>query len=343
MPDQPPVIVPVFLPFQGCKGRCVFCDQKAITSIDEKGVSTETIVRFLSDAFSKARRHEGKKVIVAFYGGTFTNNPLPVIRQILAATSSFREKGLFSSIRVSTRPDSLEEEKLLLMKEYGVDTVELGVQSMNDDVLNRAGRGHSSEHTRDAFYLLKSLGFEVGAQLMAGLPGDSPAIFMDSVEEVIALRPSMVRLYPTVVIEGTALAGLYAGGRYTPLGLEETVSLCAQALARFEEEQIQVIRIGLAPSQELIEGRRMIDGPWHPCLGFLVRSRHYLQKAIKSLPSSDWMGLDVRVRVPSREITLLRGFRNQGLSALKAALSAKTLTVTPDDSIARGKLVVEPI
>ncbi len=335
--------MPIFLPFQGCKGRCVFCDQRAITSTEGKGVSSQAIVGRLSDAFSKARRHEGKKVIVAFYGGTFTNNPLPVIREILDATSSFRDKGLFSSIRVSTRPDSLEKEKLLLMKEYGVDTVELGVQSMNDNVLTQAGRGHTAEDTRDAFHMLKSLGFQIGAQLMVGLPGDSPSGFMDSVEEVIALRPAMVRLYPTVVIEGTALAGLYADGSYRPLGLDEAVKLCAEALARFEEEEIEVIRIGLAPSQELIDGKRMIDGPWHPCFGFLVRSYHYLQKTIKLLPALDEPGLAVRVRVPSKEIPLLRGFKNKGLFALKAAMAAKTVIVASDDSLTHGKPVVDVI
>jgi len=338
-----PVIVPVFLPFQGCRGRCVFCEQQAITSRSAEPLKPEKIEETLRDAFAKRKHHMGRETIVAFYGGTFTNLSLSLMEKILDTTVPFRKQGLFSSIRVSTRPDALETEKLETMKLYGVDTVELGAQSMDDNVLETILRGHRARDTAEGVAKLKGLGFKVGVQLMVGLPGDSPRGFMATVEKVIGLRPSMVRLYPTVVIEGTRLEQWYRDGRYMPLELDRAVELCADACRCFEKEGIDVIRIGLVGSPTLIPGKQLIDGPWHPCFGFLVRASMHLERILSSLPRLSGKVERVRIRAPAREVPLVRGFRNQGLVKLNAALGTEVAEVSADESLCAGTIGIDAL
>jgi len=178
---------------------------------------------------------------VAFYGGTFTSLPIGYMTKMLGAVRPYIEKNIIQSIRLSTRPDSLSEDRLNILESFSVSTVELGVQSMDNRVLLLSNRGHTSQDTVNAFKILKKKGFTVGAQLMPGLPGDSKEIFMDTIEKIIGLRPDMARLYPTLVIRGTKLAQWYKQGRYTPMGLKDTINLCKEACIRLENAGIPVI------------------------------------------------------------------------------------------------------
>lgn len=331
-----PIIIPIFLPFQGCKGRCVFCNQWSITSRRMDALDPDAIREEIA-LYLSSRKRPGRS-IVAFYGGTFTSNPLDVMEEILRVTDPFRREGLVSSIRISTRPDSIDKEKLSLMKEHGVETVELGVQSMDDRVLEAVARGHSAQDTVKAFSLLKETGFEVGAQIMAGLPSDSSSGFLETVERIIALRPSMARIYPTLVIEGTPLASWYRKGLYKPLGLEETIELCGKACRRLEEEGIRVIRIGLSPSPTLVPGKELLAGPWHPGLGFMVRSAAYLQGLIPRMGSVK--GERILLRVPPKEMGLLRGFANRNIPAIEEATGAKVEAIEADESLSELRVDV---
>jgi histone acetyltransferase (RNA polymerase elongator complex component) len=147
------------------------------------------------------------------------------MEELLEAVAPYLKQGFFRSIRVSTRPDALQEKQLQLMRNFGVSSVELGSQSMDDEVLTLSQRGHTARDTVESVHLLRQHGFKVGIQLMPGLPGDSEEKFMKTVEEVIKLRPHMVRLYPTVVIRGTELAKWYKEKKYHPLRLEEAVKI----------------------------------------------------------------------------------------------------------------------
>jgi len=193
---------------------------------------------------------------VAFYGGTFTSLPIGSMIKMLGTVKPYIEKKIIQSIRLSTRPDSLSDDRLNILESFNVSTVELGVQSMDDRVLLLSNRGHTSQDTVNAFKILKRRGFTVGAQLMPGLPGDSQEIFMNTIDKIIGLRPDMARLYPTLVIRGTKLAQLYKQGKYNPMGLKRyDQTFVKEACIRLENAGIPVIRIGLMSSPSLLEKR----------------------------------------------------------------------------------------
>ena len=270
---------------------------------------------------------------MAFYGGTFTNLSPARMHELLEAVAPYLNKGVFESIRVSTRPDSLDEDRLAIMKRSGVRTVELGVQSMNDRVLTLSARGHTAEDSVRAVHLLRDTGFSIGVQLMPGLPGDSREIFLSTIDKVIALAPDMARIYPALVIRGTGMARLYQEGRYRPLKLDQAVEWCVESCMRLEKAEIPVIRMGLMSSPTLA-------GPWHPAFGFLVRSSIY-RKCIESQLPSPGEQQRIRVRVRGSELSLLRGYKNEGLGWIASRTGARVLSVEADLTLQPGRIEVE--
>jgi len=262
-----------------------------------------------------------------------------VIEELLGAVSPFLKKGLFTGIRVSTRPDSLDPEKLDVMMRSGVKTVELGVQSMDDRVLLLSGRGHSAQDSEHAVRVLKQSGFQVGVQLMPGLPGDSKTVFLSTVERIIELAPDMARLYPALVIRRTGLANLYARGAYLPLELSEAVEICAESCMMLERAGIPVIRIGLMSSPSLTRKGQILGGPWHPAFGFLVRCRMY-QKSIASQLPAHGSTKRLKIRVRERDVPLLRGYKNHGMEWISMVTGAEELAITGDRSLSPGKVEV---
>ena len=240
------MIIPFFIPHAGCPHQCVFCNQTNITGQD--GPASAATVPGKIDRYLDTH-HSGGPVHLAFYGGSFTALPPDAQEAYLAAASPFIESGRIRDIRLSTRPDCVSSKVLDLLTRYNVKTVELGVQSMDDRVLVLAGRGHTARDTVDAVALLREYRFDVGLQLMPGLPGDSADIFRTTVDTVIGLNPDFVRLYPALVIKGTPLERLYLAGKYTPLPLDAAVSICREAYTKFKQAGISVIRMGLQPTR----------------------------------------------------------------------------------------------
>ena len=276
------LIIPIFIPNQGCPNRCVYCKQETITNQSNQPVHAINIKKILDEAIKSNRFDASADPEVAFYGGTFTKLSKGRMEELLGAVAPYVRKGFFRSIRVSTRPDELDVERIALMKRFGISTVELGAQSMDEEVLKLTKRGHTVKDTIESVQLLKRHGLRVGIQLMPGLPGDSEERFMKTVEKVVELQPNMVRLYPTIIICGTELERWYNEKRYQPLELEEAVNICQKACVRFEKEGIPVIRIGLMSSPTLLEKGEIVAGPWHRSFGFLVRSGIH-QKKIEPL------------------------------------------------------------
>ena len=209
---------------------------------------------------------------IAFYGGSFTALPLERQESLLSSVLPYLNNKTIDSIRLSTRPDSITIENLALLKRYKVKTVELGVQSMDNSVLSLSERGHSADDIRSSCKMLKSQGFEVGIQIMPGLPGDTFESSLYTVDEVIKLKPDFVRIYPAVVIKNTGLADLYLSGSFKPLSLGNAVKLTKILLISFEVNNIPVIRIGLQPASSLMEKDVILDGPFHPAFRQLVES-----------------------------------------------------------------------
>ena len=323
-----PFIVPVFIPNQGCPHRCIFCDQRRVTG--EHKIEAEDIKNIINIAIRSKKFKEELGIEVAFYGGTFTNLPIPYMERLLGVLQEYVKNGIVKRIRVSTRPDSVNKNVLYIMRSYGVESVELGAQSLDDNVLRLSKRGHSVEDTLRAFFLLRKMGFKVGIQLMPGLPGDNKEIFMRTIDKVIELGPDMVRLYPTLVIKGTELEQLYLRGEYRPLSLHEAVDICKNAVYELEKKHIPVIRMGLMNSGSL--QKNIVAGPWHPAFGLLVRSRIFIKEHV--LPLVKRAGSKrVNIFILPNNIPLLKGYKNEGIEMIESETGVNICNVFADPSI----------
>ena len=311
-------ILPIFVPHAGCPNQCVFCDQKRIS-----GSPFSASAAAVQSALSVLP--EGAGVELAFYGGSFTAIPSDRQEELLSAAAPFREKGTVSSIRVSTRPDAVDPAALKRLRRYGVETVELGAQSMDEEVLRLSGRGHAARDTERSSALVKEAGFHLILQMMTGLPGSSVEKDLNTARRIIALRPDGVRIYPTVILRGTELEKLWREGIYKEHTLEDAVELCSHILPMFEEAGIPVIRLGLNPSDDLSAGEA-VAGAYHPALGELVRSRILRTKAEELLRSAA-PGSDVTLYVPSGRVSAMTGQHRCNLSYLEERFSLRSLRV----------------
>lgn len=266
------VIMPVFVPHMGCPHQCVFCDQFRIT-----GQWQPPQREALAAMAEEWRVSSGQVPELAFYGGSFTAIEKATQEALLGAAAQLLAKGAISGIRLSTRPDALDDEVLARLRYHGVETVEIGVQSLDDEVLAASQRGHTAAQAISAITRVKAAGFRCGAQLMLALPADTPAKSLATCEKVISLAPDLARIYPTAVIRGTALAQQYASGVYTPWPMDDVIETAAAMLDRFEEAGIPVIRIGLQ-AEENLSGGDVIAGAYHPALGERVKSRRFRQR-----------------------------------------------------------------
>ncbi|MCD6306823.1 MAG: radical SAM protein [Deltaproteobacteria bacterium] len=335
-----PLIIPIFIPHTGCPHRCIFCDQERITAQSGGGISSGHVKEILDQAVSSKTYDSQRNPEAAFYGGTFTGLPVEQMKALLEPVQPFIAEGLIRSIRISTRPDFIDEDRLALLKSLHVTTVELGIQSMDDRVLTLARRGHSAADVKRAVHLLKKQGLRVGAQLMPGLPGDSRETFQKTIQAVISLHPDMARLYPALVIAGTGLERMLNRGAYRPLSLDEAVNRCADATIRLEKSGIPVIRIGLMSSPSLLEPGRIAAGPWHPAFGFLVRST-MLHRAIgPALPAHGTAGR-LTIIACGPDIPLVRGYRNEGIRMIQEKTGARLIGIRVDNALQRGSIRIE--
>lgn len=264
--------IPFFIIHRGCPNQCVFCDQKSISGHDpvRPGSIRSSIERYL-DTIPSGRRI----VEVGFFGGSFTSLEVEYQRELLREAGVFLKNGKINGIRLSTRPDSITETGLDILSDGGVKCIELGVQSMNDSVLEGCMRGHTSEDVVKASEMIISRGFRLGHQMMVGLPGSS---FADEVRTAFSsceLGASDIRIYPLLVMRNTPLAEMYHAGKYVPLSDEDAVERSALLMALFISRGRTVIRCGLHPSSEILNGKGMIAGPFHPAFGFRCESRMF--------------------------------------------------------------------
>ncbi len=334
------LIIPIFISHAGCPHRCLFCDQEKITDQPAFSIGPQQVRETLDAAIQSNGFDPTRNAELAFYGGTFTGLHKARMESLLEAAVPYIRSGAIGSIRISTRPDSLDEERLRILKAYGVATVELGVQSMDDHVLSISRRGHTAGDVVTAVQMLKDHGFKVGIQLMPGLPGDSREIFSATLKKVLALSPHMARLYPALVLKGTGLARMYGAGAYEPFSLKEAVNVCVEGVVLLEKNGIPVIRVGLMSSPSLLEKGRILSGPWHPAFGFLVRSAIHYQNIIPDLPTSG-EATRIRLYAPKREISLVRGYKNQGIKTIEHKTGASVIGVVPDDTVPVGRIRFE--
>ncbi len=306
--------IAIFVPHNGCPHQCSFCNQKEIT-----GQAYQPVPEDVIGAVDTARNSLGdqtKNTEIAFFGGSFTAIDRSYMTELLSAAAPFVQSGEFGGIRISTRPDAIDREILEILKSYGVTSIELGAQSMCDDVLAANRRGHSAADVENASALIKNDGFSLGLQMMTGLYQSSYEKDKYTAERLAALGPDTVRIYPTVVMRGTELFDLYQNGDYLPQKLENAVALCAELLCFFEEKHIKVIRLGLHDSGSLHEN--MAAGAYHPAFRELCESEIIYQKTLDEIRHSNIQNGTAEFYVNPRSVSRFIGQKRRNLERLKA-------------------------
>ena len=293
--------VALFVPDEGCPHRCSFCNQKTISG-KTKRLRTEDIDSAVKTALESADCNKGE---IAFFGGSFTAIDKDYMISLLERAKMYIDKGLFAGIRISTRPDCISEEILDILKHYGVTSIELGCQSMSDEVLRLNNRGHLAKDVVYSAGMIKSYGFEFGVQMMTGLYGDDNETAIETAKKLIALSPDTARIYPTVVLENTELERLYKSGEYTPQSVDEAAELCSELLMMFHEKGIRVIRVGLHSGGNVEEG--YVAGAYHPAFREICESRIYLRKVLSEIKRQGTTKGDLTVTVGTSYVSMMSG------------------------------------
>lgn len=303
--------VALFVPDEGCPHRCSFCNQKTISG-KTKRLTLEDIDSAVETALHSADCNKGE---IAFFGGSFTAIDKSYMISLLERAKFYIDKGLFAGIRISTRPDCISREILDILKHYGVTSVELGCQSMSDEVLRLNNRGHSAEDVVKAAKLIKDYGFEFGVQMMTGLYGDSREIAMETAQKLIALVPDTARIYPTVVLENTELERLYRSGEYEPQSVEDAADICSELLLMFHKNNIKVIRVGLHSGGNVEDG--FVAGAYHPAFRELCESRIYLKKVLDEIESQNFKKGEITVTVGTSYVSMMSGQKKANTNKLR--------------------------
>jgi histone acetyltransferase (RNA polymerase elongator complex component) len=333
-----PLIVPVFIPHAGCPHRCAFCDQAAITG--STLLPTAATVHDTVKTWRARSRHADRPIQVAFYGGNFLGIRPDAIASLMDAAAAHVSAEPLSGIRFSTRPDTICPDRLAAIASYPVAMVELGVQSLDNDVLSASRRGHDAKTAVTAVRHLAAAGYRVGVQLMVGLPGDTAATAMATARQVAALRPDAVRIYPTIVLKNSLLAHWMARGRYHPWRLEATVALVADMVHVFASTDIPVIRMGLHADDGLQGADAIVAGPYHPAFGHLVQSHLFHAALRREMNRRRPLPGRVSVGVHPRSRSRAGGWRNTTVTALQLAFSVE-LNIIADAALGEDQLWVD--
>ena len=326
-------IIPIFISHEGCPHQCVFCNQNKIAGIYQDVTGND--VRKTIDEYLATIEGDNTTIEVSFFGGTFTAIRESKQRELLEVAREYKDKGSIQYIRMSTRPDAISEYILDYLKEYKVDIIELGVQSLDDEVLRLSGRGHSAEDVLNASKLIKSYGITLGHQIMPGLPGDNFDIDIETAKKSIAMEPDICRIYPSLIIKDTPMENMYNRGEYIPYTLEEAVSVSAKMLQLYKEARIKVIRIGLQPTDTIAEGKDVVDGPFHPAFRELVES-YIISKSLESRVDKE---KDILIEINDKDVSKLYANKKQYFNEFKNERSGKVF-VKVSKKVKKGKIVL---
>jgi len=320
--------IPVFLPEKACPFRCVYCNQKTITGVNQ--LPCQEVVKTKIEECLSTIDTQSASVEIAFFGGNFTGIPHDEQLAYLAVAAPYITSGKVKGIRISTRPDFITPENLKILKEHGVKAIELGVQSLDDDVLKASGRGYDAKCVKTAAEEILSHGFVLGMQMMTGLPGDNHDKALQTAHDIIAFGATETRIYPLIVLKDTMLEELYKKGIYTPQTLEEAVFTCSALIKIFIEAQVKVLKIGLHPGKELTESAAITAGPYHASFAELVYASFWAEK-INLLGSDTRKSLEITVN--PKDYNHIIGFKACNKSALLKLY--KSVLIKTDDSVVR--------
>ena len=298
-------VIPVFLPMLACPHRCVYCNQFVISG-QQKLPDVQEVVSLIERNLSTIPAEAHKRV--AFFGGSFTSLPMSIQNRYLDVVQPYLQSCQIEGIQLSTRPDYIDDEILQNLKKKGVTLIELGAQSLNDEILRRCGRGHTVEDVRRASELIRSYEMDLGLQMMIGLPGDTLETAMRTAELIVDFGACCTRIYPTLVVEGTALADDYQSGNYVPLTLEESVEWCKELYRYFTAQNVTILRMGLHPTQDLRSGEHLLAGPFHISFKELVLTALWRDRICERIAQEGRE--DVIISVPSADINYAVGYQS---------------------------------
>jgi len=321
-------IIPIFIPHYGCRHQCVFCDQTAITGVRHQ-IDGKEVAAIIASHLSQVNPE--RKVEIAFYGGSFTALPAEIQVDLLAPAKTALDQGYATAIRVSTRPDAMDARTAERLIHYGVSIVELGAQSLDDRILAAAGRGHTAADTINAVGILKSYSLKCGLQLMPGLPGEDWVSLIRTANIFEQLQPDFIRIYPTVVIAGTALAAMYLAGQYQPLSLQAAVSRAAYLKLLADRHAIPVIRLGLQATDCLSAPGTVVAGPYHPAFGEMVAAYLFnlkVARVLESCPGASCRPLIIHHH--PRDHSKLRGISGANLHNWRKTYAVKDIRLVGD-------------
>lgn len=334
-------IIPIFVPHLGCPNDCVFCNQKSISG-QTKQVTKEDVKNIIEEHLKYIKKDS--KVEVAFFGGSFTGIEEEKQEELLSTAYEYIKQKKVDSIRISTRPDYIDKKILKRLKKYKVKTIELGVQSANDYILKKAGRGHTFEDVVKASKLIRWYGFDLGHQMMVGLPESTTVDEINTAKQLIKLKPKMVRIYPVLVIKNTKLEKDYNDGKYKPLTVTQAVEVCKELVKLFVKKHIEVIRIGLQPTDTITnpdnDKSEVVAGPFHPAFRQLVESGMWYDVIVEKIKQLNTKVKEVVVTVNPADVNNVIGQRKDNINNLRDVYDVN-LIVKADEKIKQGKSKIE--
>lgn len=320
--------IPIFIPHLACAHNCIFCNQRHISG-QTKAPTIEQVKEIIDSHLATIK--EGTEVEVAFFGGSFTGIEMNLQNKYLQAIQPYIKEGKVKSIRLSTRPDYINEQILDNLKSHNVSDIELGAQSLDDEVLSFSERGHNMEDVYKAAQLINSYGFNLGLQMMIGLPLDTKEKSINTAKKILSLGAKTTRIYPTLVIEHTALAKLYRENTYTPLTINQAIDWTKEVYKVFANSKIKILRVGLHPSKDLISGKGFLAGPFHISFFELVLSAIWRDRLLQ---------LDDKVKtiyVNPKDINHIIGYQSKN----KDIILSRSLNIIQTANIQQGELGTE--
>ena len=334
-------IIPIFVPHLGCPNDCTFCNQKKISG-QTKNVKAEDVKNTI-EYYLNNFKDDNKYIEVAFFGGSFTGIDVDKQKELLSVAYEYIKNKKIDSIRISTRPDYINKEILKMLKSYGVKTIELGVQSTNDYILNKSKRGHTFEDVKKASKLIRKNGFILGHQMMVGLPESTRQDEINTAKDLIKLKPKIVRIYPVLVIKGTQLEKDYESGEYTPLTVEQAVETAKDLLVLFNKKKINVIRIGLQNTNEITDPNskksQVVAGPYHPAFRQLVESRLWYDNVANEIKKVNSNVTHIQIDVNPSDINNAVGHKRINIEKINDTYNTD-LKINPNSKIKKGKLKI---
>ena len=337
-------IIPIFVPHLGCPNDCVFCNQKSISG--QMKMVTEDDVTKTIEEYLKSFKDDNVYKEVAFFGGSFTGiDPMTQVK-LLKAAAAFIDNKQIDSIRISTRPDYINKDILKLLKKYHVKTIELGVQSTNDTILENARRGHTYKDVKKASKLIRRKGFILGHQMMVGLPGSTREDELKTAKDLIKLKPKMVRIYPVLVIKNTELEKMYKAGVYEPLPVNTAVERCKEILYLFNNKKIDVIRIGLQNTDFICDPKsnnsEVVAGPFHPAFGQLVEDSIWYDCVLDKVKNISTKAKTIKIEVNPEHVNNIIGHKKENLLKLKEAYNVEFI-IEGNENMKPGKIKIEVV